>query len=66
MFKQVKTFAHSLKIINELGFENLERFEVMEKGRIKNIDLRVVKNSIDFVCENYLNFTKFRKLIVIG
>lgn len=57
MFKQVKTFAQCLKIINKVGFENLEHFKMMKNGKIKDIDLSVVKNSIDFCNENYLNFT---------
>lgn len=57
MFKQVKTFVQCLKIINKVGFENLEHFKMMKNGKIKDIDLSVVKNSIDFCNENYLNFT---------
>lgn len=57
MFKQVKSFAQCLKIINKVGFENLEHFKMMKNGKIKDIDLSVVKNSIDFCNENYLNFT---------
>lgn len=60
MFKQVKTFSQCLKIINDLGFENLQHFEILENGKIKNIDLRVVKGSIDFCNKNNLKFNELK------
>lgn len=46
MFKECKTLFQALKTINILGFENLEHFEIYQKGKCQEVPIEKVKTDL--------------------